>query len=287
LSLCGGGTNISNLNQDILGRLQVPLPPRPIQHQIASILSAYDDLIENNTRRIKILEEMAHLIYQEWFVNFRFPGHENTEMVKAEKGYKPTGWKSVPFTEAAQFINGFAFGPEHWRNSGQPIIKIKELKNGITPDTPRYDGEGLNEKYVIHTGDILFSWSADLDAYIWAGEQALLNQHLFRVLPKNGCGRLFIFFSLKNHMQSFRSRSMGTTMRHIKRSALDEVQVTVPDRAVLDGFEDLITPVASLVTRLSQNNSSLRHMRDLLLPKLISGEVSVKELEAEMANQIS
>lgn len=89
LSLHGGGTNISNLNQDILGRLQVPLPPKPDQCKIASILSAYDDLIENNARRIEILEQTAQMIYREWFVNFRFPGHEKVKMVESEMGLIP------------------------------------------------------------------------------------------------------------------------------------------------------------------------------------------------------
>ena len=96
LSLHGGGTNISNLNQDILGRLEVPLPPKPVQYKISSILAAYDDLIENNTRRIKILEGMAKMIYREWFVNFRFPGHERVEMVESEAGLIPEGWSVEP-----------------------------------------------------------------------------------------------------------------------------------------------------------------------------------------------
>lgn len=93
LSAYGGGTNISNLNQGILKQLKVPLPPIPIQRKIAAILSAYDDLIENNTRRIRILEEMAQAIYREWFVHFRFPGHEGVRMVESELGLIPEGWE--------------------------------------------------------------------------------------------------------------------------------------------------------------------------------------------------
>ncbi len=91
LSAHGNGTNISNLNQGILSNLQVPLPPLPTQHKIVSILSTYDDLIENNTRRIEILEEMARSLYREWFVNFRFPGHEQVKMVDSELGLIPEG----------------------------------------------------------------------------------------------------------------------------------------------------------------------------------------------------
>ena len=140
---------------------------------------------------------------------------------------------------------------------------------------------------MIETGDILFSWSADLDAYIWSGEQGLLNQHLFKVLPKDGIGPLYVFFSLKHQMDSFRSRSMGTTMRHIKRSALDEVFVNIPDRHVLDYFEKLASPLISLLVNLSQKNRILQRTRDLLLTKLLSGEISVEQLDTEAASQVS
>jgi type I restriction enzyme S subunit len=93
LTAYGGGTNISNLNQDILRSLVVPVPPLSVQRRIAGILSAYDDLIENNQRRIKILEEMARSLYREWFVNFRFPGHEKVKMVPSPLGLIPQGWE--------------------------------------------------------------------------------------------------------------------------------------------------------------------------------------------------
>lgn len=137
------------------------------QQHIAGILSAYDDLIENNTWRIVILEEMARALYREWFVEFRFPGHEQVAMVESELGLVPAGWEPESFSEIATFVNGFAFKPEHWGDCGRPIVKIAELKNGVTEKTPRYAGNGVPSRYDVGSGDLLFSWSADLDVYVW------------------------------------------------------------------------------------------------------------------------
>ena len=182
---------VPGINLRLLKSFQIALPPLDVQDHIASILSAYDDLIENNTRRIAILEEMARALYQEWFVHFRFPGHEHVPLAPSPLGPIPEGWEVLPFSSAARFVNGFAFKPSHWGTRGLPIVKIKELKNGIVADTPRFEGQ-LPPQYHIKNGDILFSWSADLDAYIWSHGEAWLNQHLFLVHPRPGLPSLFV-----------------------------------------------------------------------------------------------
>jgi len=270
------------VNKSTFSNLRVLVPSLPAQRKTAAVLSAYDELIENNTRRIKILEEMAQTIYQEWFVNFRFPGHEKVRMVDSELGQIPEGWEVRAFSGTAAFINGYAFKPRHWGDSGKPIVKIAELKNGVTDNTPRYDGEDIPAKYHIENGDLLFSWSADLEAYIWTGGEALLNQHLFNVIPHDDLSRYFLFYSLKDRMQGFRSRSQGTTMRHIKRSALDEVKVAVPPSDLRRIFDQYVGPILSEIENLHERNTNLRSTRDLLLPKLISSEVSVEDVSEKV-----
>ena len=260
--------------------MQIPLPPLPTQRRIASALSTYDNLIENNTRRIAILEEMARRLYEEWFVQFRFPGHEKGN----DDGMLPTGWQSVPFSSLADFVNGHAFKPTDWGNEGLPIVKIKELKAGITSETPRFS-DRIADKYIIRNGDILFSWSADLDAYIWHEGEAWLNQHLFNVFPRRGISKLFIFFSLRQQMQGFRSRSAGTTMKHIKRSALDEVHCLLPLQGLRDDFDAMVAPMVGNILNLKRKNANLRAQRDLLLPKLISGEIDVSNLPLPGADE--
>jgi type I restriction enzyme S subunit len=265
--------------------MEVPLPPFPEQYKIAGILSAYDDLIENSIRRIKLLEEIARAIYREWFVDFRFPGHKGIRMVESELGPIPEGWEVQPFSELAEYVNGFAFGPEHWGSVGRPIIKIKELKAGVTSETPRYAGTNIPPKFNISDGDLLFSWSADLGAYLWAGGEALLNQHLFNVVPVPALNRTYMFHALSEAMPGFRARSAGTTMRHIKRSALAEVRTVIPPDSLIEGFREVAEPLHSLSRVLARANPRLRLARELLLPKLVSGDIDVSALDIDASDQ--
>ena len=196
-------------------KMRITLPPPSLQHQIAEVLGSMDNLIENNRRRSELLEQMARAIYREWFVHFRYPGHEGTALVDSPLGPIPEGWKIKPFSEVASFVNGFAFKPAHWGGTGRPIIKIKQLKQGVAADTPRCDHHQVKEKYWVEPGDLLFSWSADLGAYRWSYEPGLLNQHLFTVIPSGKLSLAFLFHMLDAAMPQFWDRAQGTTMRHI------------------------------------------------------------------------
>lgn len=273
------GSTMANLNAGIVRSLEVPVPPLSTQRRIASILSAYDDLVENNTRRIQILEEMAQAIYREWFVEFRFPGHEDVRMVDSALGPIPEGWQVEAFSEVGEFVNGYAFKPSDWGITGLPIVKIRELKDGVSAATPRHPINGLPDKYLIKSGDVLFSWSADLEAYTWPHGDAWLNQHLFKVEPRVDFSKYFLFHSLRAHMGEFRSRALGTTMRHIKRSALGQVKTVVPSRDLQARFDLLAAPIEALRLTLTAAGRNLRQTRDLLLPRLISGEIDVSELD--------
>ena len=129
------------------------------QRKIASILSAYDDLIENNLKRIKLLEEQAQQTYEEWFVRFKFPGYEEVE-IDDESGL-PVWWEEVELSSIAVFLNGYAFKPKDLGREGLPIIKIKEMKNGLNFDSPRNDGKSISES-ISFKWDILFSWVTSL-----------------------------------------------------------------------------------------------------------------------------
>ena len=275
------GSTVDRLPLTEFPAFPLRVPPLTTQHKIAAILSAYDDLIENNNRRIKLLEEMAQRIYREWFVDFRYPGHESVALVDSELGPLPEGWEVQPFAALGEYMNGYAFKPDDWGSDGLPIIKIRELKNGVTDETPRYSGD-LGPKYEIADGDLLFSWSADLDAYLWTGGPAWLNQHLFRVDPSHGLRQAFLFHALRERMVDFRSRAQGTTMRHIKRAALSQVSCVVPPEVQRNRFEEVVAPVDRLALSVVRATRNLRAARDLLLPRLISGEIDVTDLGIAM-----
>lgn len=269
------GAGVPTLNRNHLDEYKIKIPSVKTQKKIAFILSIFDELIENNRRRIKILEEMAQLLYREWFVEFRFLGHQKVKMVDSELGKIPEGWKICSYSQVASYLNGFAFKPEHWGKQGIPIIKIAELKNGISDSTPYYIGNEVPEKYIINSEDILFSWSGDLDVYFWPHEEGYLNQHLFKVTPLGGMTKAYLYHSLKFNIEEFRIRTTGATMHHIKKGELDKVKITIPLSKILEDYEVLIKPVLNEILNLTRSNKNLTNSRDILLSKLMSGEIKV------------
>lgn len=235
--------------------IEVSIPKLPTQLRITSILSAYDDLIENNLKRIKLLEEKAFLRYK--------------GIVRSEK------YNLKTFSEVADYINGYPFKPDDWKEEGLPIIKIKELKAGVQDDTPRNDGENIPEKYFIKNKDILFAWSASLGAYLWCSGKSILNQHIFNVKPFDKDLHNWLYFSLLEKIPDFINLSNGATMQHIKKSALGMVCLPVPPKKVYEEFQKETEPILNLIVNLNQQNTKLREAKDILLPRLMSGEIEV------------
>lgn len=265
------GNSNPTLNRNHIHKIEVEIPPLQTQNKIASILSAYDELIENNRRRIALLEESARLLYREWFVHLRFPGHEHTTIVDGV----PEGWGKVTFSEKADFLNGFAFKPKHQFEEGIPIVKIPELRSGPTQKTPRNPGDMIPERFHLQDGDILFSWSGTLLVNIWNSGKGLLNQHLFKVTPKDKKDYFLLYLSLKQALDQFQNRTVGSTMKHIRKKELEAVSFLYPKDVLLFDFNEFIRPILGQIQNLQKSNNQLKKSRDLLLPKLMSGEIPV------------
>ena len=260
-----------NLNAQIIKNLEVLLPSLPMQHRIASILSRYDSLIENYQKQIKLLEEAAQRLYKDWFIDLHFPGHENTKIIDGV----PEGWEKKPISQLGEYLNGFAFKPSDWQESGKPIIKIKEMGNGVSNDTPRNNGERVPAKYLVKAGDLLFSWSATLMVIVWSGEEGWLNQHLFKVTPAKGIGREFLLQSISNTIEEFQNLTTGSTMKHIQRNKLDQVFTNVPNDEIMALYSNFAESMRNQILHLSSQIRLLTEARDRLLPKLMSGEIKV------------
>lgn len=263
-------TRASLANSDLLD-MEVEVPEKNVQRNIANILSRYDSLIENYQKQIKLLEESAQRLYKDWFVDLRFPGYENTKFVDGV----PEGWEKKSIAELGSFINGFAFKPSDWHDNGLPIIKIKEMGKGISIDTPRNNGERVPEKYLVTTGDLLFSWSATLMVIVWAGENGWLNQHLFKVIPKERISREFVLQSISNAIIEFSNLTTGSTMKHIQRNKLDQVFVNVPCAEIMQEYNTFGETLREQIINISSQIHKLTEARDCLLPKLMSGEIEV------------
>jgi type I restriction enzyme, S subunit len=265
------GTKVRHTAPERIYRVRVPVPDRPTQERIAAILSTYDDLIENNRRRIALLEQAARLLYREWFVHFRFPGYETAHFVNG----LPEGWGECSFAEMAEYLNGFAFKPRHLGEHGLPIVKIPELRGGILDKTPRYEGRDVPDKYLLDDGDLVFSWSGTLAIEFWNSGSAYLNQHLFKVTPNERVSKAFLIIAIRECMPQFMGKAVGATMKHIRRSALDEVTHLMPPDDLLKELNQRLSEFYDQVQILRKQNIKLTKARDLLLPGLMDGRIPV------------
>jgi len=268
------GANIPHISGKDIAAYEFHLPDIDEQAYVVECLSTFDDLIATNQRRIALLEDAARRLYREWFVGLRFPGHE---LARIQDGI-PKGWHWLPLTAVADFVNGFAFKPEHQHDTGLPIVKIPELRDGVSSKTPRNPGAIVPLRNHIDTGDVLFSWSGTLLVNEWSEGPALLNQHLFKVLPRDSLHRRLLRFAIETAIPLLLGQSVGATMQHIRRSALETHRILVPDGATSAAFAACVDPMMDLVLNLREQNRRLSMTRNALLPKLMSGKLDVSSI---------
>ena len=272
------GSSNPTLNRNHVHKIKIIFPRNvETQKRIGAVLSAYDDLIVSNQQCIALLEKMAEEIYREWFVRLRFPGYEKVKIVKEV----PEGWQRKGLSSLGTYLNGYAFEPSDWGFEGIPIIKIKEMTGRVTAETPRNSGENIPGKYHFDDDAVIFSWSATLLVLIWDQGPGLLNQHLFKVDPIPEVPKSFLYFSIKFSIPIFESLTTGATMQHIKRKELEVVKVNLPPVNLLNQFNALVSPMVKQKLALTRANRNLIQTRDLLLPRLISGKLSVENLDIQ------
>ena len=275
-----GGVSVPTLNRNVLDTLPLEVPVLSEQKRIASILSAYDDLIENNRRRIQLLEQAARLLYKEWFVHLRFPGHED---VKIKDGV-PEGWESKHLSELVTTQYGFTetatdqpIGPKFLR--GTDINKTSYIDWSTVPFCPE---DNLDfSKYALHVDDIVVIRMADPGkvAIIESEEKAIFASYLVRLARKAGVElpALYLFYALSDDTyQGFISgASGGSTRKSASAKLLVDFDVLVPSTTFTALFMEQVRPLRKQIQRLLQQNSSLRRSRDLLLPRLMNGEITI------------
>ncbi len=278
---------------------KITLPPINEQREISSILGALDDKIELNRRMAATLEEMARSLYRSWFVDFdpvraKMEGRQPAFMDDTTAALfpdrfgdngLPEGWESKGLSEVATFLNGAALQKYPARDGEEslPVIKIAELRNGVTPKSGRATVE-LPPKYFVRNGDVLFSWSGSLLQKVWTEGDGALNQHLFKV-SSDVVPKWYHYFAVDQHMEEFQAiaQSKATTMGHIQRHHLDEAIVILPDEEVLKTADEIISPIFDKAVAVQLENQTLAALRDSLLPKLMSGELRVGEAQDQVA----
>ena len=254
------GSAVPTLNRNHIHSILISMPPLPEQKAIAEVLSSLDDKIDLLTRQNKTLEDLAQAYFRKWFI-------EDASDKWEEKG----------LDEIADFLNGLPLQKYPYK-TGNPlhVIKIKELNNGFT-DSSDLCSADIPEQYIVHPGDVIFSWSGSLKVDIWKYGKGALNQHLFKVTSCN-YPKWFYYFWIKYHLPEFKmiAESKATTMGHIQRRDLSNAIVLVPENQEINNMDNIMSP---LIKKIKQNNAQilvLQKLRDTLLPKLISGEIRVK-----------
>ena len=259
-----------------LRNMEVELPSMEIQHRIATILSRYDSLIENYQKQIKLLEEAAQRLYKEWFVDLRFPGHENTNIIDGV----PEGWEKKRLNNLVNLQSGYAFKSSTFEESGQyKIVTIKNVKDGL------FDGDNVSfiksipEKMPAHcllqTGDILLSLTGNVGRVCFIiGKNYLLNQ---RVAKLDSHYPAFTYCLFRNHDMFIEVNNLanGAAQQNVSPIRIGEMKILLPNKEVLYKFESITSkPIVGIISLQSQLRL-LTEARDRLLPKLMSGEITV------------
>lgn len=277
-----------NLNSDDIKSFPFPEITLPLQISIADVLSVLDDKIAINLKICSELESMAKTLYDYWFVQFDFPA-ENGRPYRASGGEMvwnpqlkreiPKEWEVGNLYSIADFVNGLAcqkYRPKDG-NPGLPVIKIKEMHDGITADTEKVSAN-IPEKNKVIDGDVLFSWSATLEVMYWFGGNGGLNQHIFKVNPKSYFSKEYVFEQLSAYVINFvkMAEARKTTMGHITTDHLEQSRIVLPPEAVIDKITLLLHPIHTKIGQLNQENRELIKLRDWLLPMLMNGQARVE-----------
>jgi len=275
LSDFGGGTNINNLNQGILSNLNVPKPPVLVQEKIAAILSAYDELIENNQRRIALLEKMAEEIYREWFVRMRFPGHKKVKKVKGV----PESWRSSCLGNIAKFTMGQSPSSEFYNEVGDGLPFHQGVGTyGVRfPRTVTYCSEDGRRAY---KGDILFSVRAPVGRLNIADREMIIGRGLAAVRHKKEHNS-YMYYLLKAAFKDEDIIGNGSIFNSVGKDELAKFPVFEPEFNLVEKFDNMSTKMDEQIMMLMQATECLKSSRDLLLPRLISGKLSVEHLDIQ------
>lgn len=256
------GVSTKFLTLSILKGIDIELPPLPTQQKIASILSAYDDLIENNTRRIKILEEMAQTIYTEWFVKFRFPGHEKVKMVDSELGMVPEGWEVCCLGEVLHFFNGKSIKAEEFG-----LYKVYGSNGTIGRNNKfNYDNAIIIGRVGAYCGSINYE-----NGKLWATDNTIVAK------PNSSNNELLYFHLLKN--LSLNSYSGGSAQPLLTQITIKQIRIVIANDSLCLLFFKIAQPIFKMLNKLRLQIDTAQTTRDSLLPKLISGEIDVEDLD--------
>lgn len=288
-------SGVPHINLGILQKFQIQLPPLPTQKKIASILSAYEDLIENNNQRIKLLEEMAEEIYKEWFVRLRFPGYQKTKFFDQEgkkvehgtPGALPEGWGKKAIKEFVDIISGYAFKSETFAKEGKyKLVTIKNVQDGYfvkeNTDYIQVLPNKIKKEIYLKDKDILLSLTGNIGRICLVyGEDYLLNQRVAKLKPKSASYFEYVYLLFRSDIlrKKLENYANGAAQQNLSPVDTMELAFITPNDYLIKKFSRLTSSFFDEIIILYKKNQILQETRDLLLPRLISGKLNVEDLE--------
>lgn len=280
------GATMPNLNTEILRSVPVKFPPLPTQQRIASILSAYDELIENSQRRIKLLEAMARGLYRAWFVHFRFPGHENHPLVASALGEIPKGWEVFPIADLCTRMESGGTprrnNVDYWDGGEIDWYKTGELWDGFlfgSQEKITVRGQRESTARLFEPGTILMAiyGSPTVGRMGILTSPASCNQAaLGLVADSNRISQTYLYFVLYSLRDHFNSLAQGAAQQNISKEKVASALAVVPSKLVLSSFDRAVDPILGQIQVLQRQAGNLRQTRDLLLPRLLSGQINIE-----------
>jgi type I restriction enzyme S subunit len=267
-----------NISPTLIEQQDISLPPLPIQRRIAGILSAYDELIENSQRRIKILEAMSRALYREWFVHFRFPGHESVPRVPSPLGGIPQGWEVKKLKEVCRLTMGQSPKSEFYNETGQGMA----FHQGVTDFGDRFPTDRLfctAEGRLAYEGDILFSVRAPVGRMNIANKPIILGRGLSAIRHDQGF-QAFLWEQLRNRFTKDDMMGNGAIFASVTKDDVQGIELVCPPTAAVEDATRHFEPLHSELATLSQQIQNLRRTRDLLLPRLLSGQIDVEAMQS-------
>jgi len=273
-------SGVPHINLGILREFEIPLPPMDVQGKIVAILATYDDLIENNQRRMVLLEESARLLYREWFVRLRFPGHEHTRIINGV----PEGWERRRIGEIAECIGGGTPStaiPAYWEEGQVTWVTPTDVTRNqhlvLLDSEKKITDAGLQNSSakLVPRHAVLMTSRASVGFFAVVGREVCTNQGFISIVPKAEALSLYLLFHLSDRVEEIRSMASGSTYPEVSRGKFREFEVLVPEMKLVPFFEEQASLVLGQIRVLKQQDEKLRAARDLLLPKLMSGEIAV------------
>ena len=260
------GDVIPHFKKQFLNQLLIPIPERSIQESIGDLYYVLSLKAERNKKINDNLQQQALAIFQQEFLC---------------EGELPDGWTSGSLLDIANYLNGLAmqkFRPADGE-SGLPVLKIKELRQGSCDASSELCSPSIKPEYIVHDGDVIFSWSGSLLVDLWCGGTCGLNQHLFKV-TSDKYPKWFYYAWTAYHLARFVAiaADKATTMGHIKREELAKAEVVIPDAASMERIGGILQPMYDLIISNRIENRKLAALRDIILPQLMSGELNVSDL---------